>query len=305
MQMPTPIKSELHHWWPRGLSQFWANAKGGTNRLAWNGKVVCSRPANFGAINNGHHIRLGKTPTNWDTSFEGIYGAADSRFPQVIAWLEGLKPTPLPGPAAPFADRLDPHDPEEAVLDGLAECLSSLIVRGPAFRNSIRSTVNHYRGSGPLGEIEDDDVLISMNMKGSHQLFTNAIRRAGKYVVLYSESTELIFGDGFFHNFTYSAAAPLAPKCLIPLTPNIAVLYTRPTQYTTFPRAYLMPIDGEEVQFLNQTVQVYSKDYLFFRNQQPEITPEFSKHEFRQYDFHAHPWIDNLIQTVATHRPVS
>jgi hypothetical protein len=259
---PQPIKSELHHWGPRSLSQFWTNREGGTNRVSWDNKVVCSRPAQFGAINNAHHIRLAKEPSNWDGSFETIFGPADTQFPHVVTWLESLRPNGASVSAAELADRLIAYEPQDENLDQLAECLSSLIVRGPMFRNSIRSTINHYRAGGSLKEIEDDDVLIPMNMRRFHELFTRTISGSGKYVVLYSDSAEFIFGDGFFHNFTSSQALPHAPKCLVPLTPNIAVLYARPIQYTTFPRMHFLSVTVNEIEHLNEAVQVYSKDYM-------------------------------------------
>jgi hypothetical protein len=295
--MPQPIKSELHHWWPRGLSRFWADSDGCIGRLSWDGRLLRSPPAGLGAINNAHHIRLAKTPTKWDSSFEGIFGAADTAFPHIVAWLESRRPTQTPT-FGQLADRLIAYEPEDEPLSELAECLSSLIVRGPMFRNSIRSEVNNYRAGGSLKEIEDDDVLIPMNLRRSHQLFTDAIRGGGKYVVLYTDAAEFIFGDGFFHNFASTQAAPLAPKCLVPLTPNIAVLYARPMQYTTFPRMHFLTVTADEVALLNDTIQIYARDYLFFRHQQPEIIADFSMREFRQYNFHIHPWIDQLIEIV-------
>ena len=77
-----PLKSALHHWWPQSLSKFWAHTDGRVTQLSWDGKEVRSSPSNFGAIKNAHHIKFGDD-NPWNSTFEHIFDAADSQFPEL------------------------------------------------------------------------------------------------------------------------------------------------------------------------------------------------------------------------------
>lgn len=297
--MYNPIKSALHHWWPRSLSKFWAGTDGKTYQRSWNGELAHAPPAKFGAIKNAHNIKLGRTPSPWDESFEKAFGYADTQFPTVIKWLQELK-TSTEATDTPFLGRLEAHSASEKMLNDLSICLASLIVRGPAFRNSIRSTTEYYRKKFGMINYEAEDSLIGLNMKHCQDLFSKAITARGKFVALISPETEIIFGDGFLHNFSSPANAPNSPLCLVPLTPSICVLFVHPLGYRSDPRLMTMNLTPREAKFLNDTVQIYSRDFIFYRKAPPTIIEEFSRREFRQYEFHKHPWLDELIETIAT-----
>jgi len=69
------------------------------------------------------------------------------------------------------------------------------------------------------------------------------------------------------------------------------------------PRLVTMRLLPKEVRFLNDTVQVYARDYLFFRSERPEINSDFSRHEHRQYERHHSVWLDSLIDAVTQFQP--
>lgn len=297
--MPKPLKTERHHWWPRSLSRFWADENGFAHQISWEGQVVRTVPGNFGSITNAHHIELAKRPTVWDTSFESVFGNADTRFPGLVEWLTSLAEK-TPAVAGNLASRLRAQSAEEEILDSLAEGLISLVVRGPAFRNLIKLSIDGLRRRTPMPELDPDDPLIPANMRHCQETFHQAIKNHGKFVVLLSDLHEFIFGDGFLHNFTSPAGAPVCPLCLVPLTPSITVLYARPHQFSTYPRLASIRVNSDELKFLNDTVQIYSRNFLFFRSEQPALLPEFSRREFRQYQFHSHPWLDQVVETVCS-----
>ena len=56
----TKLKSARHHWWPKCVSRYWADINGLANRLSPDGQVRSARPESFGAIGNGHHIKLSR-----------------------------------------------------------------------------------------------------------------------------------------------------------------------------------------------------------------------------------------------------
>lgn len=118
----------------------------------------------------------------------------------------------------------------------------------------------------------------------------------GKFAVLFSSEQELIFGDGFYHTFTSSIGAPLEPKIIVPLLPDICVFYSRPMSYNPYPRLVTVELKKDEIDFINQTTMIYSKDYIFYKSQKPEITEHFSCRQFLEYEWNRHPAIDALSQ---------
>ncbi len=86
-----------------------------------------------------------------------------------------------------------------------------------------------------------------------------------------------MFGDGFYHNLTSPSGAPSSPRILAPLTPEISVLYTIPRRYLTEPIISTLVIDGEEAKLLNDVVQVYARDAIFYRSEEPVITDAYSQ----------------------------
>jgi hypothetical protein len=277
------LKTERHHWWPRGVSQFWTNDEGCVHWLWTNGEVRTSRPGNFGMIGNGHHVRLGKPdePTVWDTSFEADFQRADDNFPTVIRWLEGLDRTKHSFQTK-LRDRFKPVNGADAELAMLAEGIVSLAV------------VERHRG--PLPERERN-MLIAMNMRSTHRDAVKQIGIRGKFVAIYSPDKEFIFGDGFYHNIRSSMNSMFSPTILAPLTPQVAALFVRPVSYTSEPRFFTLMINADETETLNHAVQVYSRDKLFYRSERPDINDEYSQGKHLIYRGPTNP-INDLIHHI-------
>ena len=129
--MSKKLKTELHHWWPRSVSKFWADADGYVTQLSWEGKVVRSKPAKFGAIKNAHQMKFGGDEGSpWDTNFELEFQRADSAFPDFVEWLLGLDSS-FGCTSAEFQDRFLAQPIPQEQRDQFAECIASLIVRSP------------------------------------------------------------------------------------------------------------------------------------------------------------------------------
>lgn len=52
-----PLKTALHHWWPRGLSELWKDKEGKVTRISWKGKTLRAPPKPFGAITNSRQTK--------------------------------------------------------------------------------------------------------------------------------------------------------------------------------------------------------------------------------------------------------
>jgi len=85
------IKSAGHHWWPEGLTKFWADQQGQVHRVSFDGELIASQPRSFGVESNANRIKLSPEPSVWDSSFEDAYDRADSAFPGIVAWLQTLQ----------------------------------------------------------------------------------------------------------------------------------------------------------------------------------------------------------------------
>jgi hypothetical protein len=292
------LRAELHHWWPKSLSSFWADDRGCVHQLTPDGKAVASPPKQFGAIRNDNQIRFADRPTIWDESFEHTFQMADDNFAGIVRWLQTLSSSIL-ARDTPFAARLTPLTLSRDRQMLLAECLASLIVRSPSLRHRIRLTTEYYRERIGLRDPTARHSLIAASVRGGQRVLARAMATRGKFAVLFAGEAEFVFGDGFLHNIHDVANAPMNPCCLVPLTPEIAVLYVAPSQYRTYPKAFVVNLTLSEVGFVNDMVQIYAKRYLYFRNIYPVIHSAFQRDEHLEFEYDRHSWITALEQTMA------
>lgn len=289
------LKSARHHWWPRCVSARWAAEDGTTGWMKPDGSCIRVRPKKLGLIGNAHHIKLSHLPgdsTPWDTNFENEFDTADSNFPAVIAWLENLDHEFLLN--RELRDRFLSQPATDDQLRVLTECVVSLAVRSPMNREASVSHAERLRGPLPNPERK---ALIGANMWRSQRVIADNIGARGKFVVLFSNEREFIFGDGFFHNVKAILNPPMNPKILAPITPNMSVIVTQPMSYTVQPRLSTIVLNYKEVNQCNHAVQVYSRQALFFRSERPMAEDAFTCGEHRVYSHPDNP-IDKLIHSI-------
>ncbi|MEL7689479.1 hypothetical protein [Citromicrobium bathyomarinum] len=269
------IKSERHHWWPEGVSAYWADQEGGVNWLLPDGAVRRSVPKNFGVIGNGHAIKLGgdlEKGSVWDSSFESEFQNADDNFPSLIQWLDTLDRSGPPFDR-PLAERIKAEEASDEQFAQLIECLVSLAARSPMHREQGVALAEHLRG--PLPERERNS-LIGANIQ---RTLRNAVRNLGglgKALVAFSPEREFLFGDGFYNNLTTNGEHWHSPKMFVPLTPWMAVLFTRPMSYTSDPRLFTLSVSAAEADALNYAVQVYARQMVFYRSEAPSISDAYA-----------------------------
>lgn len=293
MPFGKPLKSAVHHWWPQSLSKAWADESDRVTRLTPKGETLCGPPGNFGGMKNAHAIKF-SDDSPWNGSFESVFDGADNAFPVLTAWLLSLETKPA-GRRKSFSDRLLSLRLEQARKRQLAECLSSLIVRSPWSRNKIRlGAQSSYHADGFM-DWKPDKNLIAANMAHTHPVFRRHIAGGGKFVVMRAEKGEFICGDGFLHSFPSTPDRPLSPRCLIPLLPEITVLYFQPLHYFTYPELLTISLRKEEVDECNVIVQIYSRDYLFYRKEAPVMNHAFRGGQFLELTYHEHAGIEALM----------
>lgn len=285
---------ERHHWWPIGLSKRWAREDGRINTISHYGVPKAYYPKEIAKISDGHNIIIGGS---WDETFEYQFSQPDSNFPAVVEWLEGF-----PVDAYQKENRVRAAFLDDAWRLKLSQCVASLIVRSPLMRYKIYLMLRHYRSRDSQSVFRAPNHLIAANMNNLYDIFSSSIYRSGRFSILLSSSNEFIFGDGFLHNFPINwCPEPMNPVCLIPLSPKVSVLFQRPLSMWSEPREVYLTLSSDEVNFCNETIQVYSKDWLYYKNIRPEISL-FQTREHQCWSMpgewgphlHAHPILNSL-----------
>jgi hypothetical protein len=258
--------------------------------------VPQANPKNFGAIKDGHAIKLGKGKelTHWNQSFEHFFDGVDGALPTAVEWVQQFQSEVRPN-SLPIPERLQALSSTDSEIDTLLGCMVSLDIRSPQFRNRIGRFIGAVQ---QWDYTRDDQTLINLNLRDAYKRLTEGTSR-GKMLILKSPHKEFVFGDGFFTNYTSTLQVPSNAKIILPLTPCTAVMFIQPTQYSTEPRLGLLELSEDEANFINYATQVYSCDSLFYRSQKPELVEDFTCQEFMNFQFNQHPWIEELTQHVS------
>lgn len=231
--------------------------------------------------------------TPWDENFEPEFQKADHNFPAIINWLDGLDRAGPPFERA-ITERITKLDVGEDQFGQLLECIISLAVRSPMHRQSSVSLAEDMRGT--LSERERNR-LIGANMRYSQRNAGKQIGARGKAMVIFSPEREFIFGDGFYHNFTVPTQHLYNPKMLVPLTPWMSVLYTKPSSYRTLPRLSTLTASQAETDSLNYAVQVYAQNAIYYRSERPTMTDAFAQGRHMVFANHRNS-VDQLIHEI-------
>jgi hypothetical protein len=301
-------QSKNHHWWPQCVSKEWFNRNGILYHLRSDGTIIeQTNTKSFGAINHGHTFKLGNNQsTPWDQNFENFFDNADNIFPSILNWLKELNyqatdnSSNIFNGSNEFKTRFTSQPITQQQFDNLMECILSLVVRSPRFRNTIKSNVEHCRSDLGFSDPNPGNAIVNLNLRDALGKFVDGINGRGKLAVLFSPKTDFIFGDGFYHTYTDSSNAPHNPKILIPLLPNICVFFTKPLIYSTEPRMVTIGINADETKFINELTMIYSGREIFYRSQKPELITEFLSGQFLEFEYNAHPAIKHLSNLLIT-----
>ncbi len=218
-----PLKTELHHWWPRTLAEYWTASDGMVSVIRPNGDVQRAPPGTFGGITNAHHMKVGGP---WDSTFEPMFNQPDNEISAFVEWLSTLG-TPHLDPGEPMVERIAPQSVSPESLQQMARVAASLLARSPAIRHSIKLTTEHFRGEFGLKEPADKP-LIAANQRGLYDAYRTRMESSGRWAVLFSDQTEFITGDGFFHNFPASQDAINSGR-------KLGQLYTLLSEFSWYP----------------------------------------------------------------------
>ncbi len=294
--MNSPIKTGLHHWWPKGLSSFWAGDDNCVTRITPEGEEKRSPTAQFGGITNGHTVKLDGP---WSFSFESRFDAIDSRLPYLVEELLECE-AKTSSTTQPLEERFQAHSTKDSFTKELGATLASLIVRSPHHRNSIKKTTEYYQGRFGFTEPNVDKNLINMNLAHKLEMISENFH-GGKFIIAFSDEAEFIFGDGFYTNMAVEGFCGHR-KTVLPVTPVVTVIYSRPMSYFTEPKLITIRLGSSEVQQFNELVQIYSKDQLFYRTQKPKLSQAYQRNKFLNLKYHECAWLDSFLEVAHRYR---
>lgn len=291
----SPLKTELHHWWPRTLSDYWAASDGMVSVIRSDGSVSRSPPGTFGAITNAHHMKRGG---GWDSTFEPIFNVPDSEIADFVQWIATLD-TSIAAHSQPMVERISPHLLCEEREAQIARITASLLARSPNIRASIKRTTEYLRREVGMADPTANKALIAANQRGLYDAYRRRMMH-GRWAILFSDEREFVAGDGFLHNFPASQdGLNSGLKLVLPIMPTAAIVYMSPFQYPIEPRLVTLRISAKETKCLNAITQVYAREFIFFRDEKPELSEDFKKAEHHQFEFHRHRWLDPLLDDLS------
>lgn len=259
------------------------------------GTVYRAPPGKFGAITNAHHMKVGGP---WNSTFEPIFNKPDNEMAAFIQWLATTEAS-LATFGRPMVERISPQSLPDERATQIARVTASLLARSPRIRASIKHTTEYYRRKLSSADPTANKTLIALNQRGLYDAYRKRMM-LGRWAVLFSDEREFIAGDGFLHNFPASAdGLNSGLKLILPILPTATIVYMSPRQHPTEPRLVTLRLDANEVARLNAITQVYASDFLFYRDDMPELTDTFRQGEHRQFHYHRDPWLDRLLDDLS------
>jgi hypothetical protein len=159
--------------------------------------------------------------------------------------------------------------------------------RSPAFR--FRSSFNGASfGRGPDPEIGKVNIEFVWS---SVKNFSCSECNAGILTLLHSTQDEFIFGDGLYDaifdrpiSYRYHGSdmvLALTGDAFVPLLPNVCAHIA----FESFGRGLTLRhsmIGSTEVAAINDLTQLFSKDYIFFRDQRPRLSPDYQARQHKK-----------------------
>lgn len=223
---------------------------------------------------------------SWESTIEDFFDKPDNSMASVVEYLVSLNEE----------KSLNINQDESEQLNLCKECLLSLLVRSPKYRNAISALIERLRGKLSKSEMKS---LISSNINQKYKTLINNSKNKGKLIVLTSEKDEFIYGDGLFSNLSINTQNFNNFYSLVPFTPFLSLAWVVARDYEPNSEVTIATLNSEQVQLINDTTQIYSKEYLLFRAQEPLLIEEFKAKEHYHYNSTRNPianLIDMLIQ---------
>jgi hypothetical protein len=295
--------SREHHWWPVALQAYWSDKNGDVSWIEPDGKIYKKRAKNRKIAKKSHgHTLFREGP--WKTNFESDFQSADDAVPKVVDSLVGLKPLGRT-PSEFFGmvrllfkrDRALRHTCKFYQLNAgvhrkLLLLLFSLLIRSPGNRS-------RYENYPEIIGLPPNEDVGKANMNQSYRiakgLCETGLISNQYFVLIHSPIKKFIFGDGNLDWITGNLVTNrINGRALVPLTPHLCVYFCTPRSMRTTPNCASFSAAPWMVDWINDIVQIYSRDQLFFLGKPPTLTGPFRQRQFLEHNERRDSLIDML-----------
>ena len=296
-------KSREHHWWPVALQKYWADKNGDVSWIDPEGVIQKKRIRNrkIAYKSHGHTMFRGSV---WETNFEVEFSRADDAVPKIVETLLDLKPLGRT-PTEFFSlmrlilkrdrhlrDMCKFYHLDEGVHRSLLLVLCSLVIRSPGNRN-------RYENYPAIMGLPPDEEVGKGNMSSKFQvakkLCETGLISNQYFVLIHSPLKRFIFGDGNLDWLTEQLVVNrIDGRALVPLTPHLCVYFCTPRSMRAIPNCASFSAATWMVELINDIVQIYLRDKLFFLGKPPVLTEVFRRRQFLEHKQKTDELIDML-----------
>lgn len=285
-----------HHWWPVALQDYWADKNG---EVSWIGPDETvgkkkNRNRKIGYKIHGHTLsRGGGWPsTNFESEFD-----IDDKVHDIVAYLKKLKPLGQSlrevvmllkfafSKDRKLLDLCKVYHIEERISRHLLLLIYSLLIRSPSNRFKYESVPQRF-GLPANEDVGKANML--QNYRMAKKLCESGVMTNRFFVLLHSDFNRFLCGDGYLDWLSGELqAGRVGGRALIPLTPNLCVYICTPTAMRSDRNCASLRAPAWMVDRVNDIVQIYSRDKLFFLGRKPHLTDEFRKRQFLEHSTHS------------------
>jgi len=302
--MTNGSKSREHHWWPVGLQKkFWTDRHGTLSWIDPDGKIH-SKKAKRRKVAKKSHGHTVFRQTVWEHSFEDDFASTDDQATRIVQALLDLKPlgrTPAEffrmmrlflKPDRKLKDLSRFYKIDESLHRSALLLIYSLLIRSPANR------YRYERFPELVGLPPNEDVgkgNMSQDFRIAKELCEGGLISNQYFVLMHSPLKKYIFGDGSLDWLTPNLTAfRVDGRALVPLTPNLCIYICTPRVMPVSPNCASLTAAPRMVERVNEIIQTYSQDYLFFRGKPPHLTENFRQRQFLEHKKRTDVLLDTL-----------
>lgn len=236
---------------------------------------------------HGHAFLRG---TPWETNFEDEFSSADNNASKVVEALLAIKP--LGGTTAEFLDLLVKRPKnlremckfyhlDEDIHRSLLLLLLSLLIRSPARRYRYELYPAKF-GLPPDGEIGKGNMQQQFHI--AKKLCETSFLSNQYTVLIHASRKKFVFGDGCLDWLTGSLnGLQIRGSALVALTPRLCVYFCTPHTMRRSPNCASFRAAPWMVDWINNIVQIYARDRLFFLGRTPVLTDVFRRRRFQEH----------------------
>jgi hypothetical protein len=277
-------EAKKHHWWPKGLQRYWADANDDVWWITPNGKTERDRRhrGDVGVTLHGHTLFRGDV---WQNSFEEQF-SIDTKVHNIVELLIELAPDGHSHGALKHFYIADKANRDLTLF------ILSLLIRSPSQRNiyELYPTIVNLPPNENVGKA-------NMNQQYgiARRLCETGIVGNRHFTLLHSQEPAFIYGDGCLDWLSGNLMANrINGRALIALTPHLCVYLSTPTMMRSNRNCTAIRATTSMIEKADALTQIYSKEKLFYVGTPPILTANFRQNQFLQHEIFADSLFEEL-----------